>query len=519
MADGAALTTLVCCAEITPVTTRAILQLRGVCDEVVTAARSGASSAELDALRRVSDRVVQADDFSELKRAMRTECPADWILLLDADEILGQAFVEQLPALLRAEGVENWFVDCRAVFPDFRHWLRQSPWFPNYEPRLRRTRTASTPSRRAKGAIYDVGFLSTSATRRWEAALRDDVEATASTNEGDARRGFAFRLPERHARLVLGRLDESDCRAVEAVCAQLRAPAADERPRWREEKSVGVTTRAGHKAVAATVGDRTEVEQLTMATARHASPTIASGYGPEPRGEAIPRILHRIWLGGQPVPREFHRYAESWERHHPTWRHIVWSEENLPRLGCLDVLDRARFFAEQADVIRYELLVRFGGVYVDMDFECLRPLDPLLQGVEAFAGLERPGWVQNAILGARPRHPAFAAALSNAIKLVGLGGHTIHATGPFLLSRVLAEFPDVVLFAPHIFYPQRWQEARVEPRRLTRSYAVHRWAKSHVGRTETDNVNSVTSALGVPPSMTTPSDSASRSASRGARRA
>jgi mannosyltransferase OCH1-like enzyme len=403
----------------------------------------------------------------------------DWMLVLEAHEIPSRSLVEQLPALLDADDVGIWLVPCRSLFPDARHWLAGPPWFPRWEPRLTRRGGGATVCR-ANAAVYDLGFVSRPLLRRWEEALRDDVEATQSATE-DPRRGFAFRLPERHERLELEPVDEPDRAALEAAL-----PAA----RWAAENTVRVLETA----------DRAEVEALTMPALPPAlrgsrARTLEDLHPHVERTGEIPRILHRVWLGGGPIPERFHRYGESWERHHPGWEHRLWTEESLPRLECARALERARFFAEQSDLVRYELLARFGGVYVDMDFECLRPLDPLLRGVTAFAGLERPGWVQNAILGATPGHPAFRFALSQAIELAGLGLHTIHATGPFFLSRVLAEFRSVVLFAPHVFYPQGWQEADVEPDRLARSYAVHRWAKTHVGRTDNDDVEAVVAAL------------------------
>jgi mannosyltransferase OCH1-like enzyme len=41
--------------------------------------------------------------------------------------------------------------------------------------------------------------------------------------------------------------------------------------------------------------------------------------------------------------------------------------------------DRASNFGEKSDIWRYEILFRLGGVYVDTDFECVRPFDSLLE--------------------------------------------------------------------------------------------------------------------------------------------
>ena len=68
--------------------------------------------------------------------------------------------------------------------------------------------------------------------------------------------------------------------------------------------------------------------------------------------------------------------------------------------------------AERADILRLELLHRHGGVYLDADFECLQPIDPLLEGVDCFLGLLDSGRVSNAVIGAVPGHGLLAKAMA-----------------------------------------------------------------------------------------------------------
>ncbi|MFI7636905.1 glycosyltransferase [Nonomuraea sp. NPDC049400] len=57
-------------------------------------------------------------------------------------------------------------------------------------------------------------------------------------------------------------------------------------------------------------------------------------------------------------------------------------------------------------MLRYELLWQYGGLYVDADFECLRPITPLLDGVACFAARESDGRrIANGLMGATRRHP------------------------------------------------------------------------------------------------------------------
>jgi mannosyltransferase OCH1-like enzyme len=170
----------------------------------------------------------------------------------------------------------------------------------------------------------------------------------------------------------------------------------------------------------------------------------------------IPRVFHQIWLGPSPLPDELAPFVESWRRHHPHWEHHLWTEETLPAGLRREVYERLRAPAERSDVLRLELLARHGGVYVDTDFECLRPLDPLLEGVELFAAELKRGRVNNAILGAAAGHRAILRGLEEIRPLTRFGPVDKRGTGPLFVDRVLQEEGATVL-ERRLFYPT-WQE-------------------------------------------------------------
>jgi inositol phosphorylceramide mannosyltransferase catalytic subunit len=185
----------------------------------------------------------------------------------------------------------------------------------------------------------------------------------------------------------------------------------------------------------------------------------------------IPRVIHRIWLGGEPMPEEFERYGRTWSEHHPGWEVRLWTDGNLPDLRHPDALERCRNEGEQSDLIRYEVLLRFGGVYVDTDVECLRPIDSLLDA-EAFVGETRPGKLGSAVVGAVAGHPGIDLLLDRASERAGVG-HQAGSTGPGLLTNVLRARDDVKVFGPEVFYPfhRRRQPDQAAGRDV--AYAVH----------------------------------------------
>jgi len=88
----------------------------------------------------------------------------------------------------------------------------------------------------------------------------------------------------------------------------------------------------------------------------------------------IPRILHWVWVGGGgAIPEKFHPMMESWRRLHPEWQTVIWTDDLVTwQLRNEAVLLQADTYAELSDIVRLEVVERFGGVYVDTDFEALQ---------------------------------------------------------------------------------------------------------------------------------------------------
>jgi len=184
----------------------------------------------------------------------------------------------------------------------------------------------------------------------------------------------------------------------------------------------------------------------------------------------IPPIFHQIWVGPEPFPDEFAAYQESWIRHNPGWELRFWTDESLPE-GLLrrEAYDRSRTPWERADILRLEVVVRFGGVHVDADFECLRPIAPLIEDAELFIGYRKAGHVNGALFGAVAGHPILLQALAG-IRPRDDRRYDKDATGPKFLDAQLADRPGVTYFQPEVFYPRT-------PDEIDRAYAIHHKAR------------------------------------------
>ena len=94
----------------------------------------------------------------------------------------------------------------------------------------------------------------------------------------------------------------------------------------------------------------------------------------------LPRTIWCLWLQGWAhAPDLVKACAASWRRHNPDWSLRLLSRDTLE--GYLDPLPQPAAAAGPvpvealSDVVRIELLHRFGGIWADSTVYCLRPLD------------------------------------------------------------------------------------------------------------------------------------------------
>ena len=198
----------------------------------------------------------------------------------------------------------------------------------------------------------------------------------------------------------------------------------------------------------------------------------------------IPRVFHQVWVGPEPLPDEYRRYGQTWLQHNPGWVLELWTEDNLPPdLVRREVYDQLRQPAERSDMLIFEFLYRYGGVYIDTDFECLRPIGPLLDGVDIFCSYSHPDRLNNAIMGAVPNHPLIEKGRQELRPRTTFGTVDKAGTGPFFVTELFVGQPEVKLFDWPLFYPRT-------PEAEKAAYGIH-----HEGRSWKDPDDLVKDAM------------------------
>jgi len=213
---------------------------------------------------------------------------------------------------------------------------------------------------------------------------------------------------------------------------------------------------------------------------------------------AIPKIVHRVWFGQNPIPAKYEKWWQAWQRQWPDHQFVTWTDSDIPKLPLVaDKIALGRNFAEKSDIARYEIIRQFGGIYLDCDIMPLYPLDisglgadlirnPIeLKDYEDQDGVLCHGiGCGNEFFAASPQHPALEMAVAllrdtdfpQNPELID----TVKKTGPFFWGKVVKgqgyELPENAI-SPY-FYEEPFSV--LYERDLSHAYGVHVWGNSWI---------------------------------------
>ncbi len=178
-----------------------------------------------------------------------------------------------------------------------------------------------------------------------------------------------------------------------------------------------------------------------------------------------------------PLPDTFHVLGETWKRDYPDWEYILWNDkmmndfinENYPQY--VEIYNSFPYDVQRWDAIRYLIMDKMGGMYVDCDYESIEPMNELLADKTCCFAMEPAshkhhlnsdltGQVfSNAMMLSIPGHP-FMRELIDAVfgehsnEYLGKvkGFHVMVTTGPYLILDLYRALPvekkDAVYLIP-----------------------------------------------------------------------
>jgi len=187
----------------------------------------------------------------------------------------------------------------------------------------------------------------------------------------------------------------------------------------------------------------------------------------------IPKLIHQTAKTAD-IPPKWQQFQTRLKELHPGWTYKLWTDADNLEFVTREYPDFLRVFTGlpknimRADVIRYLLMYRLGGLYMDLDYEMLKPFDLVEHDIVLpWEGGHAPGeeLICNSIFASSPGHPFWKMAIDDLAANPPKGEGSIEAeTGPGFLTRIMKRGeaagmklyrPEKELFSPAVPVSQR----------------------------------------------------------------
>jgi mannosyltransferase OCH1-like enzyme len=195
----------------------------------------------------------------------------------------------------------------------------------------------------------------------------------------------------------------------------------------------------------------------------------------------IPRIIHYCWLSGDAVPENLRKCTDSWKEKLPGYEFMLWDFKRFDKNNSPWV--RRAFeekkYAFAADVIRLFAVYHYGGIYLDMDIEVIKPFDGLLRNETMIAYEDnRTRRIEAGCFGAEKGHRFIKACLDYfngrefSTKIIE-EGYTL----PRIMKKVCdsgGSFADIKFYTQDYFTAKRFRTGIIKTTGNT--YTIHHFA-------------------------------------------
>lgn len=165
----------------------------------------------------------------------------------------------------------------------------------------------------------------------------------------------------------------------------------------------------------------------------------------------IPALIYQTWKSKTSLPENFAHWRASFARLNPGYTLLLWDDADNRQF----IADHFAWFLPtydgfpqeifRVDAVRYFFLYLHGGIYVDLDTQCLKPLDPLRSQADVVLG-----WlgndptsdqaIPNAIMLSRPRQEFWLLAIAIMLDQVGRHTRPEYVTGPTVLKAAVEQY-------------------------------------------------------------------------------
>lgn len=207
------------------------------------------------------------------------------------------------------------------------------------------------------------------------------------------------------------------------------------------------------------------------------------------RTDSVSKIIH------QTAPSDVKRWHEDWARCQATWKakfpdyeYKMWTDEDLDEF----IRTKYPWFyptfigydvnIKRIDSARYFILYEYGGIYADMDYECMENFEdelPLGKASIAESKLKKywfaPEKYQNALMASPPKHPFWNFVFKILEKNKNVDS-VLFATGPNVIREAAETCPDEAFHG--LSYAEYTEGARWAQHHGTTTWVTNGFARS-----------------------------------------
>lgn len=270
---------------------------------------------------------------------------------------------------------------------------------------------------------------------------------------------------------------------------------------YYEDKAVGDCLRRHDIALSSLPGDAAwgitfdMTERPVSARSQAQAPSVQSGESPAPAVASastdasrarIPKVLHLTWVGDD--SRRPNNCIQTWIDQNPTWTVKVWGNEDLAQQEWVNARHIKEMWNRElngvADLMRWEILYNEGGIVVDADSVCVRPLDDWILEADAIACWEneitRPRLIGCNMIGAVPQNPFIGQIIQDLHQLPTVIHDMAWKTvGPLCITQAYFKYryTGLTILPSHFFIPDHFSGVHYQGSGIV--YAKQEWASTH----------------------------------------
>jgi mannosyltransferase OCH1-like enzyme len=201
--------------------------------------------------------------------------------------------------------------------------------------------------------------------------------------------------------------------------------------------------------------------------------------------EKIPRIIHQIWVGQNPLPKKSKEFIKKIKELHPTFEYRLWGNTDITphNFVNIDYINKTDSYAQKADIMRYEILYNYGGIYLDIDMEVLKNLEPLLTHnlVVCNEDNNTDKYMSNGFIASSKYNYNIKKAVDN-IKNIDFSLPINEASGPYYLRKNIVLDSNTRLLPTIYIYPipygRKINKEYLNTLDISQSYTIHHWDKA-----------------------------------------